>query len=125
MDAAEKNAHRITFRIRGIPVACTEDDLLILLGEALALQDDKQLQIRSFSCDVSLPGDVPSRTAIVSFRTIPPKLQKEKRVALEIGKATLLCDTVFDGFTPLSPVELDEENSIEQVSNSFRVISLT
>lgn len=125
MDAAEKTAHRTVYRIRGIPVACTENDLGSLLGGALTLQDDEQLQIRSFSSDFSLPGDLSSRTAIVSFRTIPPNLRQETRVTLETGKATLLFDTVFDGFTPLSPVELDEENSIEQVSNLFRLISLT
>ena len=79
METAEKNAHRITYRIRGIPVACTEDDLGLLLKGALALQDDNQLQIRSFSSDVSFPGDIPSRTAIVSFRAIPPPFAERKK----------------------------------------------
>jgi hypothetical protein len=113
MDTAEKNPHRITYRIRSIPASCSQEDFAILLARALALQDHNWLQIRSFSSDVALPGDSPIRTAVVSFGATPPILQKEKRLTLKTGEVTLLCDTVFDGFTPLSPIELDEENAIE------------
>ena len=115
MAAAEKNPHRITYRIRGIPASCSQESFAILLTRALALQDDHWLQIRSFSSDVALPGDPPSRTAVVSFGETIPMLQKEERITLKTSQMTFLCDTVFDGFTPLSPVELEEENAIEQV----------
>jgi hypothetical protein len=107
-----RDPHRTTFRIRGIPATCNRPELSRMLLKALNLTDGSSLRIRSFSSDTSLPGEASQRTAVVSFgiKTQWPSLDYEE---LQVDGVTLTCDGTFLGFTPLSPVESDDQSIIE------------
>lgn len=107
-----RDPHRTTFRIRGIPASCDRSDLSRMLLKALNLTDDSCLRIRSFSSDTSLPGELPQRTAVVSFGVKIQRLSLAYE-ELHVDDITLTCDATFLGFTPLSPVESDSQSIIE------------
>jgi hypothetical protein len=124
MDSLERDPHRVTYRIRGIPASYGQEEFSRLLLKALALHDSSALRIRSFSSDVALPVDRETRTTVVSFSSKPPLLRGNYQV-MQAENIKLTFDTVFDGFTPLSPIESDEQTTIEHVYPPFPLILLT
>jgi hypothetical protein len=104
-----KDAHRTLYRIRGIPATYDRQDFSRLLSRTIDFQDGR---IRSYSSDTALPGELPLRVATVSFGVVSPQRGLETEF-LDIDNVRLTCDKVFDGFTPLSPIESDNYHIIE------------
>ena len=87
--------HRITYRIRNIPVSWSVDHFRTNFLIAAGIGDGALLRIRSFSSDVARCGRLPRRVAIVSLG-VPLLAFQRKHFVLEAGVVKLGCDTVFD-----------------------------
>jgi hypothetical protein len=115
----------ITYRVRNIPDNYDEDSLCDALCASLQLEQRTGVMVHSLATDVSRPG---RRIATVSFHSEPPKFSSHSpskgheeltEWKLELFHPTLthtdsvLVDTHFKSFTPLSPFDKDEEHVIE------------
>ena len=84
-----------------------------------------QLEIHSLAYDASDESEPCYKTATMSFRTRPPQLDPAcaesgrwffdlgREVAERYGSDRIYFDNHFEGFTPLSPVENSDEQTVE------------
>jgi len=119
--------HRgITYRVSQIPENYDGGSLHDALCTSFHLEQRTGVKIHSFAADVSSPSR--RRVATVSFRSEPLRLSShgpsegheepiEWRLDLVHPTSrhtdSVLIDTHFKGFTPLSPLVRDEEHVIE------------
>jgi hypothetical protein len=92
---------RKTYRVKGIPPEWNWQRLEAQLHANAEIQDETTISVRSLALDIGRPGERPMQTAVVSFGERPQWCRRD-RTGLTIGDTRLSCDTVFDGFTPLS-----------------------
>jgi hypothetical protein len=93
------------------------------LLRALNIGDDSLLRIRSLSFDIPRLEQSLICTAIVSFGK-PIERLHNKNFVLNAGGTILCVDTVFGGFTPLSPRETSPQQKIEYVSRMLYKLPL-
>lgn len=116
----------ISYRIRRVPVHCTETSLQASLAEAYGIKISS-VRVASLSVDQHLErgSNAASLTATVVFNAPPQaftlKSPPWRQNLLMTGSdnmssttaATVTIDTFFDGFTPLSPVSKRSMQTIE------------
>jgi hypothetical protein len=110
--------HRSIYRVQNIPEAYNCEQFEESLLKAVGLEKKALLRCRSFANDASRPRHILTKTAIVSFETSLSILDKE-RCKLSDGQSTFYCDNVFDGFTPVSPLETASQQIIELVLHLY------
>lgn len=87
--------------------------------------ESAQFKIHSLAYDASYKSKPPYKTATISFRTRPPQLDLapaelggwsfdlEGEAAERYCSDRIYFDNHFEGFTPLSPAEKTDEQTIE------------
>jgi hypothetical protein len=104
--------HRKVYRVRRIPSSWSIIELRTNLLAALNINDSSSLHIRSYASDFTRHKGLLTRTAVVSF-DIPPNRAKKSRFSIIVSEVKLHCDSVFDGFTPLSSIDTDKHHDAE------------
>ena len=115
---------KLTFRISRIPETFGLEDLIHVLGRLFQI-DFRHFKIHSLASDASHEADPKWKTATITFRARPSALadqeSKVRQHTFDLSPAStamseggsILFDTHFEGFTPLSPAENDNEHCIE------------
>ena len=115
---------KTTFRVSRVPWRLDLRGLPLLLANVLNLAVS-EVEVHSLASDVSNPNETPWKTATVAFRTRPARLQASQsdknEWIIEVpspsddkSEREALCfDTHFEGFTPLSPSENDDEHEVD------------
>ena len=95
--------HRKVYRLKGIPLQWDSQRLETQLHTRAEIQDGTTINVRSLALDIGRPGELQMQTAVVSF-SYAPQWPCQDRTSFVVGNTRLNCDTIFDGFTPLSSV---------------------
>jgi hypothetical protein len=125
-----------TYRVRSIPDIFNKEDFSKAVKDLLELTSD-DLKVHSFACDATRETEPRSKVATISFRTRPVSLQSSENDSNEWSfgiassptnphqRSHICIDKHFNGFTPLSPAEKEEEYTIEFCLHSTHENRLT
>lgn len=114
----------MAYRVSRIPGTIGKE-LLLSAIERIFTIDSAQCKIHSLAHDASYESEPHYKTATISFHTRPPLLDLalaesggwsidlEREVAETYGFDRIYFDTHFEGFTPLSPAEKSDDQTIE------------
>ncbi|KAI9888243.1 MAG: hypothetical protein M1814_000933 [Vezdaea aestivalis] len=120
------NEHETTFRVTNIPESYSSEIFRSQLVEQLGIDESYDFVVHSLASDIDETTTSRPKTATVSFREIPLplafvplNLSDDRSYCLRSGPLSqargprLYFDTDFDGFTPLSPTEGDDEYKVD------------
>ena len=114
----------MAYRVSRLPGTIGKELLLSVIEHIFTI-DSAQCKIHSLAYDASYESEPRYKTATISFHIRPPQLDialaqsggwsidLERELAEEYGFDRLHLDTHFEGFTPLSPAERSDDQTIE------------
>ncbi len=115
---------KIIYRISRIPSSVGKELLVSTIGNLFNMES-AQFKVHSLAYDASYESEPRYKTATMSFRTRPARLDLglaesgswpinlERETAEKYGFDRIYLDIHFEGFTPLSPAEKSDEQTIE------------
>lgn len=114
----------MAYRVSRLPGTIGKELLLSAIGHIFTI-DSAQCKIHSLAYDASYESEPRYKTATISFHTRPSQLDLalaesggwsidlEREVAEKYGFDRIYFDIHFEGFTPLSPAEKSDDQTIE------------